>query len=247
MPQFCCVCVDSAIVISPVQELQVEVGSHQEDHSFGRSRGLGSSPVLVRSLSSGRGRPSGLTAVRSDTDNRRLQLRLGSSPRWQPLVGKVDCSGVKVPHKRSRDNGSHQSDPLLSGESSDQIYSGSDRQHCSSVLSESDGRDQVPASQPVSPGDHSLVSGQVDHNSSGSPVRGRQCRGRHSISPSFDSPTPTGQLSGVVSRLDQELANLIFYGWGSPVADLFATAANAKVLVFYSRTAEPLACQGDAF
>ncbi len=47
--------------------------------------------------------------------------------------------------------------------------------------------------------------------------------------------------------LDQELAKLLFWMWGSPVADLFATAANAKVPVFYSRTVEPSACCGDAF
>ena len=37
--------------------------SHQEDHSLGRSGGRGSSPVLVGSLLSGRGRPSGLPVV----------------------------------------------------------------------------------------------------------------------------------------------------------------------------------------
>ena len=47
--------------------------------------------------------------------------------------------------------------------------------------------------------------------------------------------------------LDQELANLLFQMWGSPVADLFTTAVDAKVPVFYSRTAEPSVCQDDAF
>ncbi len=53
--------------------------------------------------------------------------------------------------------------------------------------------------------------------------------------------------SSVEWSLDQETANLLFQVWGSPAADLFATAANAKVLVFYSWTAEPSACRGDAF
>ena len=47
------------------------------------------------------GVPSGLLAIRSDTNNRRLQLRLGSCRRRQPLLGKVDSSRLKVPHKRS--------------------------------------------------------------------------------------------------------------------------------------------------
>ena len=189
------------IVISPVQELQVEVGSHQEDHSLGRPGGRGSSPVLVGPLSRGRGRPSGLPAVRSDTDNRRLQLWLGSSPRRQPLLGKVDSSGVKIPHKHSRDNGSPQSDPLLSGEPSGRNSSGSDRQHHSPVLSEPDGRDQVPVSQPVNPGHHSVASGQVDHNSSESPVRGRQHRGGHYLTVlRFAKPNWTAQWSGLSIR-----------------------------------------------
>ncbi len=47
--------------------------------------------------------------------------------------------------------------------------------------------------------------------------------------------------------VDQETAILLFQVWGSPAADLFATAANAKLPVFYSRIAEPSVCRGDAF
>ena len=53
--------------------------------------------------------------------------------------------------------------------------------------------------------------------------------------------------SSVEWSLDQRLANLLFQVWGSPVADLFATAANAKVPVFYSWTAKPSVCRGGAF
>ncbi len=233
-------------VVSPVQELQVEVGSHWKDHSLGRSGRCGSSPVLIGSRSSSRGRPSGLPVVWSDTDNRRLQLRLGCSPRQHPLLGKVDSTGVKEPRKRSRDNGSSQSDPSLSGEPPGRSPSRPDGQYHSPVLSELEGGgDQVPVSQPISSGDPSLVSGQVDHDSSGSPVRSRQRRSRHSISSFFESPNQAGQLGGVVSRSGPSQPTVS--GGGSPIVDLFATAANAKVPAFYSRTAEPSACRGDSF
>ncbi len=100
-------------------------------------------------------------------------------------------------------------------------------------------------SPPVSPGDHSVVSGQFHYDSSSSPVRGRQCRSRHSISSSLESPREIGQFSGVVSQPGNSQSALQV--WGSPTADLFATAANAKVPVFFSRTAGPSACCGDAF
>ena len=45
-----------------------------------------------------------------------------------------------------------------------------------------------------------MVSGQIHHDSSSSPVRGRQRRSRRSISSSLESPREIGQFSGVVSR-----------------------------------------------
>ncbi len=100
---------------------------------------LGSSRVLVGSLLSSRGSPSGLSAVRSNTDDGRLQLWLGGSPRWQPLLGKVDSPGVTVSCEYPRTNGSPQSDPPFSGESPGRSSSGSDGQHYSPVLSEPEG------------------------------------------------------------------------------------------------------------
>ncbi len=54
---------------------------------------------------------------------------------------------------------------------------------------------------------------QVYHNSSSSPIRGRQRRGEQTVSPPFDSPGQIGQLSGVVSRPGVGRPDMMMYGF----------------------------------
>ncbi len=71
-----------------------------------------------------------------------------------------------------------------------------------------------------------------------------QCRSRQTVPSSIDPPDETGQVSGVVPEPGGSQPALSC--GGEPSVDLFATSKNAKLPVFYSRSAEPSAWRGDA-
>ncbi len=190
---------------------------------------------LVGFLPSNQGCPSGLSTVRSDTDDGRLQLPLGSSPRRQPLFGKEDSPGVPVSCKYPRTDGSPQSDSPPLGESPGRSPAGSDRQHHRPVLPELVGGTR---SQSLNQLAREITLWCLDRSIT---IQAVHLSGADNVEADTLSRRPSSRQvkldSSVEWSLDQETAILLFQVWGSPAADLYTTAANAKVPVFYSRTA----------
>ena len=138
---------------------------------------------------------SGSPCSRPNPDHGCLQLGLGGSP----ARVFVESQGVSSPCQPSGSPCGVPRSPDLRAESSSQGPLGSDRQHYSPVLSEPEGRDQVPFAQSADSRDHSVVPGQGHHSSRGPSIRNRQCRRRSSVLPADRSSVSVGEISRVVS------------------------------------------------
>ncbi len=176
------------------------------------------------------GSPPGVRPSLPDTYNRYLQSRLGRGLRRKKVCRNLDTQGVLALSQSAGNHGSFQGSSVLPSASPSRSPSCSDGQHNHHLVSEQDGRDEIPLARPVSSGDHSLVSQQTLHALSHPSSRGGQCRSRQIVPSSIDPPDEAGEACVC----------------GSPPVDLFATSDNAKLPVFHSRSAEPSVCRGDA-
>ncbi len=102
---------------------------------------------------------------------------------------------IALPCQHSGGNDYLQGTSILPAEPSAGSTSGFDRQYHHSVLSELDGRYQIPLARPASSRDHPVAPGQVHHPSSHPPSEDGQCRNWQTAMSSINLPVTTRQVS----------------------------------------------------
>lgn len=137
--------------------------------------------------------------------------------------GSLVLSGVEIPHKHSRVEGSKTCDFIISSNVSRSIVDTySDGQYCSSILSKKDGRDSKSKINVNKQGNLGLSTGSSDHNYGRIPTRRIECGGRYNVSeckgskrvevrPTCVSTLVSGKVHSFASRLTHQVP--LYYAW----------------------------------
>ncbi len=231
-----------ANIISPGQELQTGQRQPLHKHRFEGSDGHRGSPVLVQPRPCGSGSSTGSSLPKSNLDDGRFRQGLGSGSGWPRRFGSLDQGGISPSCQSAGVYGGFSRSPVLRSEPQTGCNPGSDGQHHRPVVSEPDGRDQVPFTRPPGSRDYSMVFSERHFTESSASFRGRQRRRRSSL-PSIDgSSSLLGEVSGVVSRPGDSQPS--FSSVGEPSSGSLCYKSKCKGTGFLQPASRTLVLQG---